>query len=160
MKQKLQYRMYHLTMYNISPIQQGIQSYHAGIEYALEYFKDKDFQQWAKKDKTVIILNGGTSQTMRGHACALFDMKIKCSGFREPDLNDALSGIAFLVDERVYDKVKYPEYDEWFDENIKETIGFTDSEEDERKLKVMWIKSIGGEKIYRMREWLKQFRLA
>jgi hypothetical protein len=33
----LDFRMYCLVLYNISPIQQGIQSLHAALEYANEY---------------------------------------------------------------------------------------------------------------------------
>ena len=59
--EKLEKRMYFLVLYNISPIQQAIQAGHAQNEYALKYWKDKEFQDWAKRCKTWIILNGGTS---------------------------------------------------------------------------------------------------
>jgi putative transposase len=55
------YRMYGLVPYNISPIQQGIQFGHAVVEYGLKYSDTPEYQQWAKYDKTFIILNGGTT---------------------------------------------------------------------------------------------------
>ena len=51
------YRLYGFVPYNLSPIQQGIQFGHGVVEYAQKYFKDKTYQQWAKDDKTFIILN-------------------------------------------------------------------------------------------------------
>lgn len=60
-KTKLEYRMYGITPYNISPIQQAIQFGHGVVEYAQKYFKDADYQHWAKNNKTFIILNGGTT---------------------------------------------------------------------------------------------------
>ena len=68
MKKRLEYRMYGLVPYNISPIQQGIQFGHEVVEYGLKHGKsnvinDKvdTYTQWAKNDKTFIILNGGTT---------------------------------------------------------------------------------------------------
>ena len=57
----LEKRMYSLNLYNISGIQCGIQSAHSNMEYALKNFNNDDFQDWVKNWKTVILLNGGTS---------------------------------------------------------------------------------------------------
>ncbi len=88
-------------MYNLSQIQIGIQSLHAAIEYSLKYGKDKEYQEWAKTHKTVILLNGGTSNnvqpgTMELNYMRLIDNKVKCAAFYEPDLNNSLSAIAFF----------------------------------------------------------------
>lgn len=124
----LRQRMYHLVMYNISQIQQGIQCYHAGMEYALHFWSAEEFKQWINKDKTVIILNGGTSNqigcsvydvmtdkaqfgSMEKHYAELQSHYIDCVPFYEPDLNNALSAVAFLCDEMVWDKEKYPDPD-------------------------------------------------
>lgn len=112
---KLEYRMYFLVPYNISEIQKGIQAGHAVIEYSLLNWVQPEFQKWAREDKTFIILNGGTfndnencSGTMNTALKTLLTQGIRVGTFREPDLNTGLSAIAFLVDERVYDKKKYP----------------------------------------------------
>ena len=144
----LEYRMYSLVMYNISPIQQGIQAYHATIEYSIDNV-DLDYEKWCREDKTVVILNGGTSTTMPFHFNALNEMGVKAASFREPDLNYSMSAISFLVDERVWNKKKYPEFKPVFSSDEIGSLEWN-----------VWIESIGGEKIYQLREWLKQFRLA
>ena len=60
-------RLYSLVMYNISGIQAGIQAKHSGIELAMAHagddVEDTVFLEWAKFHKTVILLNGGTSNS-------------------------------------------------------------------------------------------------
>ena len=127
MKKRLGYRMYGLVPYNISPIQQGIQFGHAVVEYGLKHGKsnvinDKvdTYTQWAKNDKTFIILNGGTtnnspiydkSGTLNKAKDELAQMGIQTATFYEPDLGDQLTAVVFLVDERVWDKENYSTYD-------------------------------------------------
>jgi|TARA_R110000796_G_scaffold54389_4_gene127247 hypothetical protein len=127
MKKRLEYRMYGLVPYNISPIQQGIQFGHAVVEYGLKHGKsnvinDKvdTYTQWAKNDKTFIILNGGTtnnspiydkSGTLNKAKDELAQMGIQTATFYEPDLGDQLTAVVFLVDERVWDKENYSTYD-------------------------------------------------
>lgn len=179
-KQKPELRMYFLVMYNISPIQQGIQALHAVIEYFLKHWKDKEFWRWAKTHKTVILLNGGTSNkgkhseygepkqlgSMEQHFQNLKDNKIKCAAFYEPDLNHSMSSIAFLVDERVFNRKDYPDfiptsiqefgmdaisYDEkQFDKAYQNQIDY------ERK---QYIKEVGKDVAF-LKDFLKQFRLA
>jgi len=150
-------RMYHLVMYNISPIQQGIQAHHAGIEYANKYFDDDEYKLWRDVHKTIIILNGGTSQnigiesgTMELHRRSLFDNNIKYAVFHEPDLNYSTSAIAFLTTEHVWDKGKYPDF-EFENPSEREKEYNT-----ERYLK--WVYDMGGEKNVWLREFLSQFR--
>ena len=114
--------MYGLVPYNISPIQQGIQFGHAVVEYGLTYGHKSDdpYLQWARNDKTFIILNGGTTNpkenskfygTLNQSRDQLREMKVQCESFYEPDLGDQLTAVVFLVDERIYDYAKYPVYD-------------------------------------------------
>ena len=107
--------MYFLVPYNLSEIQKGIQAGHAVVEYGLLNWEQLEYQKWAKNDKTFIILNGGTFND--GEGCpgrmnvalkTLMKEGIRVAAFREPDLNNGLSAIAFLVDERVFNKDKYP----------------------------------------------------
>lgn len=60
-KKQLELKMYGLVIYQLSGIQQGIQFDHAKDEYAEKYGKDKSYLEYRKKHKTVIVLNGGTS---------------------------------------------------------------------------------------------------
>jgi hypothetical protein len=152
MSKNLEYRIYGLVPYNISPIQQGIQYGHGVVEYVVKRLKKKGCKQWSKKDKTFIILNGGTTNlglngylgSMNKHLKTLVenDIKIKC--FYEPDLGDQLTAIVFLVDERVFNKEKYPDdFDDEFTEDWTEGIS-------DKKLR----------KILFLRNFLPQFRLA
>ncbi len=161
MKNNLEYRLYGFVPYNLSEIQKGIQYAHGVVEYGLKYFKDKDYQLWAKKQKTFIILGGGnTNNGEEPHSYAMHDdpyvgtmqqihkeLKsngIKCSTFFEPDLNDALTAIVFLVDERVFNKNEYQDYENIIDgETYKE-----------------WLKKIGGKNNEFLREFLSKYRLA
>lgn len=118
----LEIRMFGMVPYNISEIQKGIQFGHGVIEYSNMYFNDIDYQSWARKYKTFIILNGGTSMSydiynldspkgsMESLNISLYENNIKFSKFNEPDLNYMLSSINFLVDERVFNKKKYPDF--------------------------------------------------
>lgn len=121
------WRMYGMVPYNMSPIQQGIQFGHAVQEYN-NMMTDGDivsddilsaFNEWRNNCKTFIILNGGTTNsnperfgTLNQHLVNLTDMQILCASFREPDLGDQLTAFVFLVNEKVYNKEKYPPYDE------------------------------------------------
>lgn len=157
----LEYRMYGLVPYNLSPIQKGIQFGHAVVEYGqnvkgippLEAIYDK----FARKDKTFIILDGGTTNenvdrlgSIQKHAQVLRDNSILFSEFREPDLNDTLTAIVFLVDERVFNRNLYPDFIK--DENVS-------SAKSEKQYKE-WLEKIGNEKNAFLREFLNQFKLA
>ena len=159
MSERLQQRMYGLVPYNISPIQQGIQFGHAVVEYGLTYGQghaDDPYLQWARNDKTFIILNGGTTNpkehtefygTLNQSRDQLRDMKVQYESFYEPDLGDQLTAVVFLVDERVYDYKKYPTYDEYVHDVSESDYYFGLFGND-------------ADKILEMREFLSNFRLA
>jgi len=169
MTQKLELRMYGLVPYNLSPIQQGIQFGHAVVEYGLHKYTDLDYQEWANNDKTFIILNGGTTNTrtslddglpfgtLNQHLLTLHRNHVKLSTFHEPDLGDQLTAVVFLVDERVYDTEKYPDFiDEYIADPSRQ---FTVDEFWSIRYKT-WVDNIGGPKNEFLREFLKQFKLA
>lgn len=158
MEEKLELRMYGLVPYNISPIQQGIQFGHAVVEYSLQHGMTELYLDWAQNWKTFIILNGGTTNdnpkwlgTLNQHAQTLGEMNIPTSCFYEPDLGDQLTAVVFIVDERVFNKEKYPE------PIYQSGLEF---EQTNQQLQEEFIKSIGGYTNYKLREFLKQFRLA
>ena len=158
--ERLELRMYGLVPYNISPIQQGIQFGHAVVEYGRMCDGMKNHQalynDWADNWKTFIILNGGTTNTnfstddglpfgsMNRHLLTLDSIGVNFATFHEPDLGDQLTAIVFIVDERVFNKTKYPDPQPF-------------ATEDEVNL---FMESIGGEKNYKLREFLRQFRFA
>jgi hypothetical protein len=155
--------MYGLVPYNISPIQQGIQFGHAVVEYGLDYVITSEYQKWAKQDKTFIILNGGTTNnnpeslgSLNQHLQTLLDNNVKLATFSEPDLGDQLTAIVFLVDDRVFDKKNWPDYDGPYYADMKtpmENIYYEwkmEFSDDEKT----------SDRIIFLREFLKQFRFA
>ncbi len=176
---KPELRMYFLTMYNLSPIQQGIQSLHACVEYFLKYWKTKEFWSWAKTHKTVILLNGGTSNdgnsskygldpalgSMEQHFQTLKDNKIKCASFHEPDLNYSLSAIAFIVDERVFNKNDYPDFKYSYEDHVEEAKkGYLnevlDDYNDIKNIKYKNYTKQVGKDIAFLKDFLKPFKFA
>jgi len=165
-KKVLEKRMYFLTMYNISPIQKGIQCGHAALRYVKEWKNEKDVWDFIEDHETWIILNGGTSNiggfgrdknklhiegTMEKHLKTLIEYRIKCTPFYEPDLNNSLTSICFIVDERVFNKEDYPDLDDYLQNDTGEWRGKTYDK---------WLNIIGGEKIAFLKEFLSQFKLA
>lgn len=124
-KKEFELRMYFFVPYNLSPIQQAIQAGHAAIEYAHQFGKTKLFKDFASKWKTWIILNGGTTNstrelgtgisqgTLNQIADELDKNKIPFTFFEEPDLNDALTALCFIADERVFNYEDYPDFVKW-----------------------------------------------
>lgn len=166
----LELRMYGLVPYNISPIQQGIQFGHAVVEYSRMIDELKvhstgsydnsvieQYTNWADHWKTFIILNGGTTNarfriedglpfgTLNQHALTLAQMGVELATFKEPDLGDQLTAVVFIVDERVFNDKKYPKPEDF---------------ETDAASRKAFIKSIGGHRNLKLREFLKQFRLA
>lgn len=163
---RLEYRMYGLVPYNLSPIQQGIQFGHAVVEYGIKEFEREPYQDWAVRDKTFIILNGGTTNdnpmnlgTLNKHYETLKSLDVRTATFKELDLGDQLTAVVFLVDERVWDEEKYPspmvDYkSEWIGSKSIDELNI-----DEQEF-VLLINNMGGEGIWELRQFLKQFKLA
>lgn len=177
MENNLEYRMYGLVPYNISPIQQAIQFGHAVVEYGQMAKKYKNIEKiyniWADYHKTFIILNGGTTNNdenayglLNEYLRELTFNDINLEMFYEPDLNNALTAIVFLADERVYDRKTYPDfkplglddYEMWEDHEVWEDPSILD---DENKANYdLWVESIGGVRNVFLRGFLKGKRFA
>jgi hypothetical protein len=179
----LELRMYFLVPYNISPIQQAIQAGHAALEYAHRYAEDETFIEFVEKHKTWIILNGGTTNDQRDFdgipqgslnliADKLHDNAISFTYFREPDLNDALTALCFICDERVFNRKDYPDL-------IEHILSKIPVEDEDNYTKAMingskdellaenfpeyykeWVRLMGGMKNVFLRELLKDKKLA
>ena len=162
-KENLELRMYGLVPYNISDIQKGIQFGHSVVRYGRKVAKDellseynKQYMEWADNHETFIILDGGTTNTrkdiegnylgsLNNFHKQLTDKGILTSDFYEPDLGDQLTAFCLILDERVFNREKYPEYDT----NI---LGGQSYEE--------WVDTIGGEENVFIRNLLYPLRLA
>lgn len=153
------YRMYFFVPYNLSPIQQAIQAGHAALEYAAKYGNDQSFKDFVFWDKTWIILNGGTSNSgYLGHEQgnmeeihkSLRDNVIPCANFNEPDINNAMTAICFLADERVWDWENYPSFDNYLQlAPIDSPVSYES-----------WLELIGGEKNAFLKALIQNKRLA
>ena len=189
---KLELRMYGLVPYNISPIQQAIQFGHAVVEYGQKMkklpFNDievaKKYDDWADNWKTFIILNGGTTNhktsledglpfgSLNNHLLTLMDNDVDFAQFNEPDLGDQLTAVVFIVDERVFNRKKYPDFEDWVIENYGDLIVGSGSayqianeirnskSKHDKKVYQEWVNLVGGEKNAFLRDFLKNFRLA
>ena len=118
----LRYRMYGFVPYNISPIQQGIQFGHAVVEYQLAFGHTEEYKRWATKDKTFVVLNGGTTSiktmtdihgnelpvgTLNRYVKQIERYGIRYATFHEEDLGDQLTAVVFLLSDRIWDVETY-----------------------------------------------------
>lgn len=170
----LEYRMYGLCNYQLSgTIHGGIQFGHCCVEYQQITRElpphESIYNKWAIEDKTFIILNGGTTNdnlenygTLQKNRDLLIDNNILFSEFREPDLNDSLTSICFLVDERVWDKEVYKDF-------VPETLPWGRRKPSEKALSQLeernnvnykhWVEKIGGSSNAFLRNFLKDKKL-
>jgi hypothetical protein len=91
------YKMYFLVLYNLSPIQQWIQAWHAAVEYMIDFWHNVNTTERASYDKTFIILNWWTTKTMQQHEDYLKSVYCDYVSFQEPDLWWVTTAIAFLA---------------------------------------------------------------
>ena len=173
--------MYGLVPYNISPIQQGIQFGHAVVEYAqkTKYYSEREkslnvqYDDWADNWKTFIILNGGTTNfrrfdgeyigSLNRHETTLRSAGLWISTFHEPDLGDQLTAIVFIVDERVFNKEIYPDFEVPFDDiDYLKKLKKDGGNYTQLKSYQNWKNSFGDDSdtVVFLRDFLKQFRLA
>ena len=189
MNPDLEKRMYFFVPYNISPIQQAIQAGHAALEYAVQYGDTELFKDFANVWKTWIILNGGTTNSKRdddlvsvGSLNQLADQLSLGDGissgidhayFCEPDLEDALTAVCFICDERVFNYKGYPDFHEWIIEQdifeeAEKNYSYTNlkpipMEQLREMFPVMfpgWVRTLGGEENVFLRNLLKGKKLA
>lgn len=113
-------RMYSMVLRQLTPMQKGIQSLHAVVDYS-EMMKneaiDEDtknaYNDWANRDKTMIVLDAGTSQDLQDAITFLRNQKIIHKVFCEPDLYDMPTAVCFIADERVWDTKTYPSFEQY-----------------------------------------------
>lgn len=104
--------MYVVAMRHLSGIQKGIQGgNHAAMELALKSWDTKEFQQWIRRDKTLMVLQCNTTDHLEKTFKKLKKLGVVVADFHEPDFGNTLTAIAFLLDERVFNAGKYPDVD-------------------------------------------------
>lgn len=170
---ELELRMYTAVPYQLSGIQKGIQACHAVVRYGESVKNNPEelekYENWANRHETLIVLNGGTTNDFSGTLNELEqdlrDNGIHVVAFREPDLGDQLSAIAFLCDERVFDKKKYMDFEEYIKPHMvpfdyTNLIMKSDLPDFTLSLLMTWEVYLGGEKNAYIRERIKNMRLA
>lgn len=181
---KLEYRMYGLVPYQLSDKQKCIQYGHSVVEYGLDhnFGEVPAYKKWSKTDKTFIVLDGGTTNddeesryygTLQKSRDLLKKNSINFAEFREPDLNNCLTAVTFLVDERVFKRrpefegdTFYPDFKEWFMGKNEGITGYITESEDipfEELHQIdyrEWVQFIGGNKNLFLRKFLPRFKLA
>lgn len=170
MEKKLEKRMYFFTIYQLTGIQSGIQCGHAALEYALQFGDTEIYQDFILHWKTWIILNGGTTNEKRDLdgipsgslnqiGDSLLKNKINFTYFNEPDLQDALTAVCFICDERVWNYEDYPDFIDFFARSFsgtfdsKDVLKYPSTYND-------WIVLLGGPKNVFLRELINGKKLA
>lgn len=171
----MEYRMYGLVPYQFSNTAHvGIQFGHAVRRYVrtvkgIEPFESLE-EKWAEKDETFIILNGGTTNlnperlgTLNKHLATLRANGVLVQDFYEIDLGDQLTAICFLVDERVFNRELYPDFN-------PETLPYSKRKPSEKAILELaernlinykhWVEKIGGPTNAFLREFLRPLRKA
>lgn len=188
LEHKDELRMYGLVAYQLSgTIHAGIQFGHAVVEYGLKYGKsnvinDKvdTYTQWAKNDKTFIVLNGGTTNSrlidgipfgsLNQHVITLKEMGVATAEFYEPDLGEQLTATVFIVPKQVYNKKEFLNFDEYTIQTtsdleialeVNEAYKRCNFENKNLKEKYEeWTKYMGGKKNVELRYFLSNFKFA
>ena len=193
--EELELRMYFFVPYQLIGIQQGIQSGHSALKFALRfgrYNPEHIIWDFIERHETWIILNGGTTNNgnhgsdkgtlneiytsiINFNITARLDDKIDVEKFYEPDLNDAMTAICVICDERVFNKEKYPDCMYFIFNKMREKAREDIPVENVKLLKSLptenikalfpeyydeWVVSIGGEKNAFLRELIKDKKLA
>lgn len=104
-------RMVAVVMRHLSGIQKGIQAAHAIVEYEQKFGDTLEYKRWAKKDKTLIVLEANTSDQLEETYQELKKLKYPVEKFIEPDLSNGITAICFLISETVYNTKKFPDGD-------------------------------------------------
>lgn len=121
-KQQHVYKMYGIVLRQLDGINSGVQTAHAVCEYIRKHWEDEDLQQWLNKDKTLIVLNGGTYKDLVEIMYKFKDNGIKYETFEEEDLDELTTCIAVLADERVWDKKEYGTIEQFVENNAKKIL--------------------------------------
>ena len=97
MQEQVKYSMYFFVLRQLNGLNKGIQCGHAALDFMAEYGHIKAYVDFVKYHKTWIILEGGGSQDMIDRCDELADFGIDYTFFREPDLADMITAVAFIM---------------------------------------------------------------
>jgi hypothetical protein len=104
---KHEFKMYVIVLRHLNGLNKGIQTAHAVCEYIRKYKGDDDLEQWLSTDKTLVVLDGGSSYDLKDILEKFNLNNVKYATFEEEDLNGITTCICVLADERVWDRKEY-----------------------------------------------------
>ena len=156
---EFEYRMYVLSIRHLSGVNKGCQGIHSSQEYANKYHFEKDYQQHVTTDKTLIMLDGGSHPDMIEIERILVENDIHHTVFNEPDLDNLVTSICFLADERVWDKKYFKSYQDYY-VYFLEFHGTDLAFSDELPSYEEWLTHIGGVKNEKLIEIIKGKKLS
>lgn len=188
-KNDFELRMYFFVPYNLSPIQQAIQAGHAAQQYDHKYRYVELLTEFIENHKTWIILNGGTTNSIRDFdgvsqgtlnqiGDELLENEIDFAYFKEPDLENALTAVCFICDERVWNYEDYPDFVTWLMDIKMTDVGKEEANKNNPELWVRlrlypdlqqqmfpeyyleWIEFMGGHKNVFLRELIRNKKRA
>jgi hypothetical protein len=104
-------RMCSIALRHLSGIQKGIQSAHAIVEYSLKYGDTLEYKRWAKRDKTLYVLEAHTDSQLDEAYKELKALGVAVEKFKEPDMGNVTTAVTFLLDEPVWNTKRFPDGD-------------------------------------------------
>lgn len=159
----LKSRMYVLVLRQLSSINKGIQAAHCCLEYANSFGNTEEYKSYFYNDKTLIVLDAGTTVDMDDIIVKLKSLNINFEVFNEPDLNNIVTSVCFIADERVFDYKNYPDYETWCSQNNIPMMVISTNPPiiaEDKKSKDEWLHFIGGKKNEVLRDIVKNKRLS
>lgn len=106
----LRQRMYCLVLRQLNTMQKGVQAAHSTAEYLSMFGHCSETERWVRTDKTIIVLDGGTSPEMMEIVGEFASRGIRYSVFEEPDLLGLFTSVSVLASELVWDREAWPDY--------------------------------------------------
>lgn len=103
-------RMYCIVLRQLSTMQKGVQAAHSVAEYMRLFGHCSETDRWVCCDKTVIVLDGGTSPEMANIVDEFVSRGIRHAVFEEPDLFGLFTSVSVLASELVWDRETWPDY--------------------------------------------------
>ena len=106
------YRTYEIVLRHLSGVNKGVQAEHSAKRYIWKYRNEPitEIVMENIENETTIMVDGGTHQDMVEIHKRFEEAGIHHTYFIEPDLNDCMTAITVVADERVWDRKNYKSY--------------------------------------------------
>ncbi len=156
------YKTYEIVLRHLSGANKGVQAEHSAKRYIWKYRNEPitEIVMENIENETTIMVDGGTHQDMCDIQQTLKTAGINHTYFIEPDLNDSMTAITVVADERVWDRKNYKSYRDFVDSCMIED-GLNPMLSSIRPGYIeQWYEYIGGEKNSILMEILQNKKLS